>query len=58
MRIGAMPEITIDINTEGQIEIIQKNEQIDDSVVYFPIELAEKIANEILRLARENPASK
>lgn len=54
MHIAQMPETTIDVNSNGQIEITQKHDQIEDSFVYFPIEMAPKIAAEILRLAREN----
>jgi hypothetical protein len=48
-----MPETTIDFGQDGEIQISQKDEQLGDLIICFPVELAEKIANEVLRLARD-----
>lgn len=54
MRISAMPETEIGLS-DGEISIAQRSLMGDhDQTVYFPVELAERIANEILRLAKEH----
>lgn len=50
-RITAMPETSIDITPDGEIQIAQKDDQLGEVIVCFPARFAEQIANEILRLA-------
>lgn len=52
MKIPSMPETSVSLSSEGYIEITQISHG-EDTCVYFPQEFAEKIANEILRLASE-----
>lgn len=52
MKIPSMPETTVSLSSEGHIEIAQTLYG-ENSIVYFPQELGERIAKEILRLTKE-----
>jgi hypothetical protein len=55
MKMLAMPATEVLLNSEGYIEIVQKDSMgEDDTVVYFPAELGHKIARAIEALALEH----
>lgn len=55
MKITGMPETTINLSEDGELSIWQKgHDGSEDQLVCFPVEIAVKVASEILRLAKGN----